>query len=109
MCSLDNRIKDLIQFYVRTNYEQYLTDHKLTAIPDSQVEAIITSLYDERKDHLKVFIKESLRQMLQGDYPGDLVVLNILVGIFEDDVLCRNRLVLEVQLHQESLQHRKNI
>ena len=109
MCSLDNRIKDLIQFYVRTNYEQYLTDHQITAIPETQVDTIITSFYDDRKEHLKTFIKESLRQMLRAEYPGDLVVLNILVGIFEDDVICRNRLLLEVRLHQENLQRRKNI
>ena len=103
MCSLENRIKDLIQFYVRTNYEQYLTEHKLTLIPESHLEPIITQLYDDRKDHLKVFIKQSLQTLLQSEYPGDLVVLNILTSIFEDDTLCRNRLLLEVKLHQESL------
>jgi hypothetical protein len=103
MCSLENRIKDLIQFYVRTNYEQYLTEHKLTLIPESHLEQIITQLYDDRKDHLKVFIKQSLQALLQSEYPGDLVVLNILMSIFEDDTLCRNRLLLEVKLHQESL------
>ena len=99
MCSLENRIKDLIQFYVRTNYEQYLTEHKLTLIPESHLEQIITQLYDDRK----VFIKQSLQALLQSEYPGDLVVLNILTSIFEDDTLCRNRLLLEVKLHQESL------
>jgi hypothetical protein len=105
MSSLENRIKDLVQFYVKTNYEQYMMEHHITIIPDTQLEQVITNLYDERKEHLKVFIKQSLQSLLKSEYPGDLVVLNILMSIFEDDTLCRNRLVLEVKLHQESLQH----
>ena len=54
-------IKDLIFFYVRTYYEQYLKDHEIQFIPDDQINTIISSLYLERKDHLKQFIKSSLK------------------------------------------------
>ena len=100
MTTLDKHIKDLIHFYVKTNYESYLTTHSLQVIPDSEVDQVIRQLYDERKDHLKDFIKSSLKKLLKDEYPGDLVILNILTDIFNDDELCRNRLVLEIRLHQ---------
>jgi hypothetical protein len=103
MTTLENHIKDLIQFYVKTNYDNYLKEHKINTIPEKDIDPVIRLLYDQRKDHLKIFIKESLQAMLKEEYPGDLLVLNIILGIFEDDELCRNRLVLEVTLHQQSL------
>ena len=100
MTTLDKHIKDLIHFYVKTNYEAYLTTHSLQVIPDNEVDHVISKLYDERKEHLREFIKGSLKKPLKDEYPGDLVILNILTDIFNDDELCRNRLVLEIRLHQ---------
>ena len=100
MTTLDKHIKDLIHFYVKTNYEAHLKSHSLQVIPDNEVDNVISKLYDERKDHLREFIKGSLKKLLKDEYPGDLVILNILTDIFNDDELCRNRLVLEIRLHQ---------
>lgn len=100
---LEDRIRDLIQFYVKTNYENYLKEHSLQCIPKDQIRDVVQKLYTERKEHLKVFVKNSLRSLLKDDYPGDLVVLNILLAVFEDDVLCINRVVMEVELHQQSV------
>ena len=77
--SLQKHIKDLIFFYVKTNYDNYLKENKLKYIPDDQINEVITKLYDDRKEHLKGFIKTSLKQLLKEEYPGDLVVLNILI------------------------------
>ena len=100
MATLDKHIKDLIHFYVKTNYDAYLSKHSLQVIPDKEVDQVIRQLYDDRKDHLREFIKGSLKKLLKDEYPGDLVILNILTDIFNDDELCRNRLVLEIRLHQ---------
>ena len=100
MGTLETRIKELIQFYVKTNYEAYLTQHKLTRIEDKDLKTVITQLYTDRREHLKVFIKQSLKQMLGDEYPGDLVILNVLVNVFEDDEYCINRLVLEIRDYQ---------
>ena len=58
MATLDKHIKDLIHFYVKTNYESYLTTHSLQVIPDNEVDNVISKLYDERKEHLKEFITD---------------------------------------------------
>ena len=104
MPTLEDRVRDLIQFYVKTNYENYLKESSLKFIPKELVRDVVTKLYTDRKEHLKVFVKSSLKSLLKDDYPGDLVVLNILLAVFEDDKLCINRIIMEVELHQQSVQ-----
>jgi len=104
MPTIEIRIKELIQFYVRTNYENYLKETSTTLIPDKDIPAIITALYTDRKDHIRIFIKESLKQLMGSEYPGDLPVLNILVSVFEDDQLCINRLIMEIKVYQEQFE-----
>ena len=106
--SLQKTIKDLIFFYVRTNYEQYLKDHGIQFIPDKKIDGIISSLYLERKEHLKEFIKTSLKEIFKEEYPGDLMIMNILLDIFQDDNLCKNRLIVEIKLHQQKKKDNKN-
>jgi len=100
MPTIETRIKDLIYFYVRTNYENYLKENSIKIIPEEYISDIITQLYTNRKDHLRIFIKESLKQLMGSEYPGDLPVLNILVCVFEDDQLCINRLLMEIKAYQ---------
>ena len=106
--TLQKHIRDLIFFYVKTNYIKYLQDMGIQTIPDEQINSVIHSLYDERKEHLKTFIKEGLKKIYNDDYPGDLVILNILVDIFNDDDLCKNRLIAEIKLHQQKIKEGKN-
>lgn len=108
MTTIQKNIKDLIFFYIKTNYNNYLKENKIDFIPDNKVDEVISKLYTERKEHLKGFIKESLKKILKDKYPGDLVVLNILVEIFADDELCKNRLITEIKLHQQKIKEGKN-
>lgn len=108
MTTIQKNIKDLIFFYIKTNYNNYLEENKIEIIADNKIDEIVSKLYSERKEHLKVFIKESLKKLLKEEYPGDLVVLNILLEIFADDELCKNRLITEIRLHQQKIQEGRN-
>ena len=108
MNNLQKTIRDLIFFYVKENYHQYLTDHNLDEIPKNNIRGIINKLYTTKKDHLKDFLKSSLIILLKDDYPGDLVILNIIVDIFADDELNQNRLYLEIVTYQENIKKGKN-
>lgn len=103
MATVENRVKEVIQFYVRTNYDAYLKNNKIQIIPSEEIETVVRNLYIERRDHLKGFVKTSLRELMKDDYPGDLVILNILVSVFEDDDYCINRLVKEIKLYQQGV------
>ena len=103
MSKLERTVKDLIIFYVKENYNNYLKENNLSFIRDEQqLKNVIESLYDSNKNHLKQFLKDSLKEILQEDYPGDLVINNICYEIFEDDELCKNRIYVEIKLHQEN-------
>lgn len=108
--SLQKNIRDLIHFYVKTNYESYLSENKITIIPESEIDGVIKNLYDNRKSHIREFILESLKTLYKDkidEYPGDSTVGNILLNIFQDDELCKTRLSSEIKLHQQSLKDGK--
>ena len=106
MSNLQKTIRDLIFFYVKENYNKYLKDNNVQLIPENKIQEVIESLYDQKKEHLQHFIKQSLKTLLKEDCPDDLIILNIFVDIFSDDELCKNRLVAEIKLHQQTLQNK---
>lgn len=107
MSTIQKHIQDLIFFYVKTNYSQYLKDKNLKSIPNDDISKIVSELYSDRKEHLKVFIKSGLKKILKDEYPGDLVIINIYTEIFQDDELCKNRIIAEIKLYQEQQRNDK--
>ena len=109
--SLQKNVKDLIFFYVKTNYNEYLKTNRIQTISESEIDNVIHSLYDERKEHIQTFILTSLKTLYEGktdEYPGDQTIKNLLLTIFQDDELCKNRLSAEIKLHQQTLRGEKN-
>ena len=101
MSKLERTVKDLVIFYVKENFTKYLSDNNLKTIEKSKIKEVISDLYYSKKDHLKQFVKESLKELWKDDYPGDLVINNIFFEIYDDDELCINRICIEIELYQE--------
>ena len=93
-------IEDLILFYVKENYKKYLEEKNIDKIPTNQIKNAVEEIYTQRKDHLKDFLKISLKKVMKDDYCGDLNVINICTDIFNDDELCINRITREIELFQ---------
>jgi hypothetical protein len=93
-------IKELITFYIKTNYEQYLTDNNIETIPQCDINKVIDELYTNKKEHLKTFILSSMKELLKSEYPGDLIIQNIVNDILRDDELCKETLNNEITLYQ---------
>ena len=109
--SLQKNIRDLIHFYVKTNYEAYLSEKDIKIIPEDEINEVIKNLYDDRKSHIQTFILESLKTLYKDkcdEYPGDSTVKNILLNIFQDDELCKTRLSSEIKLHQQKMRGEKS-
>lgn len=98
--SYQKNIRDLLVFYVKTNYEKYLKEHNLQFIPNNELSSIIETLYTERKSHIKIFVKDSLKELLKGEYPGDCLIDSIIREIFSDDQVCKERLYIEIEAYQ---------
>ena len=110
--SLQQHIRDLIFFYVKTNYTEHLKQQNVSIIPESEIPMLINQLYDDRKEHIKIFILDSLKQLYserENEYPGDRNVSNLLLNIFHDDELCKKRVTTEIILHQQNMRGESNI
>ena len=94
-------IKELILFYVKENYTNYLKSSNIEKIPEKEIPEVVTKIYSERKPHLKGFLKTSLQEIMKDDYIGDLAVQTICNEIFADDEFCRNRIITEINLYQK--------
>jgi len=103
MCSLEKRIRDIIHFYVNENYKNYLKINKLETIRENNIPSVIDELYSQKKEHIQVFVKDSLKIMLQDEMPEEFIITNLLSEVFRDDELCKNRLTMEIRLHQQKI------
>ena len=102
MSKLERTVKDLVIFYVKENYNNYLKENKIEKIDKDKIKSVISELYYPKKDHLKQFVKESMKELWKNDYPGDLVIDNIFFSIYQDDKFNINRICVEIELHQEN-------
>ena len=100
MCSLEKRIRDIIHFYVKENYNNYLKVNNIQTIQEQDILKVVNELYTLKKDHIQEFVKDSLKVMLKDDMPEEYIINNLLSEIFRDDELCKNRIILEIKLHQ---------
>ena len=103
MCTLEKRIRDLIHFYVKENYNHYLKKHNIDTIQEKYISKVVDELYSQKKDHIKEFVKESLKVVLKDEMPKEYIINNLLSEIFRDDKLCKNRLTIEINIHQQKV------
>ena len=54
-------VKDLILFYVKENYTNYLQTKNIKMIPEDDIQQVVEQIYTDRKPHLKEFLKSSLK------------------------------------------------
>ena len=101
MSSLLTTIKELLTFYIKTNYEKYLVDHKLNYLEKDKINGIISEIYYDKKEHSKIFVKESMKQMYKEEYPGDSNINLLLYDIYEEDSLMIKKMENEIIRYQE--------
>ena len=101
MPTLEANIRDLIFFYAKENYQDYLQQNSLDSISEDKIIEVVKSIYTDRKEHLKKFIQVSLKTIMKQEHPGNLIVNNVLIDVFRDDDYCVNRITLEIKMFQQ--------
>ena len=100
MTSLEEQIRNIVFYYVKINYNQYLKTHNISYIEEDKIREVIEELYIDKKKDLQNFIRNCLKEMMKSSYPGSLVE-NIIYEIFEDKDLAINRVTLEITKYQQ--------
>jgi len=98
--NINNLVKELIIFYITENYNAYLTEKNIKEIPDDDINDVISTMFTSKKEHLREFLKKTMKDILKDEYIGDLSVNSICNEIYRDEGYCKNRLVLEIKKKQ---------
>jgi len=103
--NIQKTIKELIQFYVQTNYNKYLKDHNISFIPENQLSRVINEFYDgkQRKTHIKSFVINSIKTLAENNnetlnYNNIQLMMD---EILEDDELAKSRVTQEILIYQK--------
>ena len=96
-----NLIRDIVFYYIKYYYDKYLEDNNCNEIDKDKLPNFVNNLYIENTVKLKDYIRNSLKKNLKEEY-NKTVVENILMEMFEDVNYCKNRIIDEIILYQES-------
>ena len=94
--SLPNLVKDIIYFYVKYYYDKYLKDNSLDKMSETDIDTFIGIYYGEKQQDLKDYIRKSLKKN-QGDDYSSIATENILLELFNDTDMAKERIRLEIQ------------
>jgi len=83
MTSIDVHIKELLIFYIETNYNSHLKQENKDKLSDEEIKEYVTKTYHDKREHAISFVKSSLKILLTTDYPGDSSVTTIITN--QDD------------------------
>jgi len=99
--SLDsiNLIRDITLHYVKYYYEKYLEEHNIKLIPDAELIALVSRLYNEKQKDLKDYIRKNMRENLEAKY-NSIIVENALEEMFSDKDFAIQRVVIEILNYQ---------
>jgi hypothetical protein len=109
MSTINKLIHELTIFYVKTNYDNYLKINNLDFISDDKIPSVVDELCNnDKKEHLKQFIINSLNELLKDECPDRLVLKQILNDGLSDDELCKEKLILEIKIYQKKIKENKD-
>ena len=108
--NIQKTIKELIQFYVQTNYNKYLKDNNITLIPKNEIHYIVNKFYDgeERRNHIKMFVLNGIKTFAEksGEQLNYNNIEKLLNDILEDQELGKTRVIQEIIIYQN---HKSNL
>ena len=105
--SFQENIKNIIFFYIKKKYNEYLEKNNTDYIEEDEINNLVNQLYTVEKDTIKKYIRECLKDMYLDKYNSTLVE-TIILEIFDDEELAKNRVILEITTFQEN-KKKKNV
>ena len=103
--ALQRTIKELIEFYVKINYEKHLEVNNIVCIKKEDIRQVINKFYDgeDRKKHIKTFVLNGLQKMSEKGGYCDISKVNTLLNeIMSDEDIVKTRIYNEIVLYQDT-------
>lgn len=104
--TLQKTLKELIEFYIKINYEKHLEENNISFIEEYEIKNVINKFYNgsERKKHIKQFVLNGIQKITeQSNGHCDLPKISSLLDeIMEDEELVKTRVYNEILLYQRS-------
>ena len=97
--TLPNLVKDIIFYYVKYYYDKYLKDHNISSMSEADIDAFIQTNYSDKTNEVRTYVRNSLKKNL-GDAYNSIATENILLEIFNDPAMAKERIRLEIVNYQ---------
>lgn len=99
--SLPNLIKDIIFYYVKYYYDKHISELSVNKLTEEQITEFVESHYTNKEKDIREYVRKSLKKNL-GDEYNSFTTENILLEIFSDAAMAKERLRLEISDYQEN-------
>ena len=103
---LPKTISNIVLYYIKKHYHNYLKEHQLSKIPDDEINNVVNSFYVEKEAELKKFIRNTMRKNFP-DYDKNLAMKTgteeIILEMFDDREFSVSRVSLEIGNYQNGL------
>ena len=100
--TLPNMIREIIFFYIKHYYNKYLNENNFTKLNEQHLDIFINKYYLNKEEAKKIrqYIRNSLKNNL-GDNYNSIATENILLDIFNDTEMGKQRLKIEIEEYQK--------
>jgi hypothetical protein len=100
--NLAGMVKDITYFFIKYYYEKELKETNQTKLTDEHLKNMINTLYQEKSNELKKYIRDTLKENLGNNY-NSFAVENIILEMFNDPEYSKHRIYLEITEYQNKL------
>lgn len=100
--NLASMVKDITYFFIKYYYEKELKETNQIKLTDEHLKSMINSLYQEKSNELKKYIRDTLKENLGNNY-NSFAVENIILEMFNDPEYSKHRVYLEISEYQNKL------
>ena len=102
MANLAGMVRDITYFFIKYYYDKELININQKILTEQELQTMIDTLYKEKSNDLKKYIRDTLKENLNDSY-NSFAVENIILEMFNDPEYSKHRVFLEIIEYQKKL------
>ena len=94
-------VRDISFQFAKYHYDEYLKNEDIDKIEDEKIEKVVESMWTPvKKKELAQIIRSILKDKLKDNY-SPFQTETIINEMFEDEIIAKQRIITEIELHQQ--------